>query len=198
MTKIFLAAVFFAILSGGSAAQDAPLCQSVMDDYEAARAANDELPPLFERPFSFADLKPLTIGDVVIEDRMEQAKVAVKNHSGYLDCLPDGSFAIIDVCANLVPEADDEFLTDRFVVVAQTLLNIFEDEAGVARSSINPMLEEAGESLRAALVRGEPVPVGVSSDRELGPFLYTRIHTAPEFVGLAPAQMCFTAEWYEG
>lgn len=167
-------------------------CQIFMDTYEQARLTDASLPALFDKPFQFSDLKPAKVGSVTLEGRLAELPIAVKNHIGYLDCAPDDQLTIIELCANLVPSKMDPYLNERFLRTSQALLS-----ALAPAEKIDPLVAEAGENLRAALVRGDADPRGASSELALGEFFYARIYTNPEYPGMSPAQMCFIAEYFE-
>lgn len=176
--------------------QEAPSCQSLMDSYSSARTINDRLPALFQHSFDVKRLKSPAVGDTTLSDRLEQAGFEVKNHTGYLECSSDGTLRVLELCANVAAKDEDPFLVERFTETAQALLNVIEESAHSTRSKIEPMIAEAGEDLKAALVRGEPVPQGISADHNITPELYARVYTAPEFPGISPAQICFQAEFF--
>ncbi|KFL31421.1 hypothetical protein JP75_07630 [Devosia riboflavina] len=190
--------VCLVIFATPAVASDAGLsCQALVDEFEDLRSTRSTVPALFDKPFHFDELRHATVGEAVLEDRMEQPQIAIKNHTGYLDCRPDGSFALLDICANLVPESDDKYLVSRFEQVIATLLNAVENKLNIPDVEAEPLFAQAAADLQNALVRGDNIPHGTSDDLVLAQGWFARAYTTPEWGGITPPQFCFQLEFFE-
>lgn len=190
MTCRLIAGAMLVWISGPAKAE--PLsCQAFVDAYEIQRSEVPELPPLFDPPFLFQNLEHLKYGQVEDPERMEQPYISVKNHIGWMDCLPDGTLTFIEVCAQI--DTPDEFNQERFSVVSQGLIFAALNDRPLAKLTFGSLMEESSKSLRNALVRGDKYPQG-RAEIQVTPKIVAAAYNTPAFPGITSPEYCASIE----